>query len=114
MSFIQAFSGLQFSRTQTLRDIAATASAKYLLFYTGVHQLEMGMFACERITGIADDTGADMLYADHYRLVNDAEGRPVRKKHPLIDCQKGALRNDFDFGNVLVFRAESFRRLSRT
>ena len=110
MSFIQSFSGLQFSRTQTLRDIAASASAKYLLLYTGVHHLEMGMFACERITSIADDTGADMLYADHYRLVNDAEGRPVRRKHPLIDCQKGALRNDFDFGNVLVFRAESFRK----
>jgi hypothetical protein len=70
----------------------------------------MGMFACERITGIADDTGADMLYADHYRLVNDADGIQVRKKHPLIDCQKGALRNDFDFGTVVVFRTESFRQ----
>ena len=110
MSFIQSFSGLQFSRTQTLRDIAATASAKYLLLYTGAHQLEMGMFACERITGIADDTGADMLYADHYRLINAPDGSQVRKRHPLIDCQKGALRNDFDFGSVLFFRTGSFRR----
>ena len=81
-----------------------------MLLYTGTHHLEMGMFACERITGIADDTGADMLYADHYRLVNDADGIQVRKKHPLIDCQKGALRNDFDFGTVVVFRTESFRQ----
>ena len=110
MSFIQSFSGLQFSKTQTLRDIAATASAKYLLLYTGAHQLEMGMFACERITGIADDTGADMLYADHYKLVNAPDGSQIRRRHPLIDCQKGALRNDFDFGSVLVFRTGSFRR----
>ena len=110
MSIIGSFSGLSFGKTQTLREIAASANSKYILFYTGNHRLEMGMFACERIVGIADDTRADMLYADHYRLVMDSEGNEVRRRHPLIDCQKGALRNDFDFGNVLVFRTESFKR----
>ena len=69
----------------------------------------MGMFALDRILSIAEDTKADMLYADHYQLVAGENG-PVRKKHPLIECQKGALRDDFDFGSVLVFRASSFRR----
>ena len=108
MALIESFSGLPIGRTQTLREIASKATGKYLLLYTGNHHLEMGMFACERIVGIAEDMCADMLYADHYRLVSDAEGKDVRKKHPLIDCQKGALRNDFDFGNVLVFRTTSF------
>ena len=110
MSIIGSFSGLSFGKTQTLREIAASANSKYILFYTGNHRLEMGMFACERIVGIADDTRADMLYADHYRLVMDSEGNEIRRRHPLIDCQKGALRNDFDFGNVLVFRTESFKK----
>ena len=110
MSIIGSFSGLSFGKTQTLREIAASANSKYILFYTGNHRLEMGMFACERIVGIADDTRADMLYADHYRLVMDSEGNEVRRRHPLIDCQKGALRNDFDFGNVLVFRTDSFKK----
>ena len=110
MSVIESFSGLQFGRTQTLRDIAAAASEEFILLYTGFHHLEMGMFACERIVGIAADTCADMLYADHYRLVPGQDGSPVRRKHPLIDCQRGALRNDFDFGNVLVFRTASFRK----
>ena len=69
----------------------------------------MGMFALDRILSIAEDTKADMLYADHYQLVAGENG-PVRKKHPLIECQMGALRDDFDFGSVLVFRASSFRR----
>ena len=107
---IESFSGLPFSRTQTLREVAASASGKYLLLYTNSHHLEMGMLACERIAGIADDTGADMLYADHYRIVSGPDGSPVRRRHPLIDCQKGALRNDFDFGSVLVFRTSSFRK----
>ena len=107
---MESFSGLPFGRTQTLREIASSASEKYILLYTGSNHLEMGMFALERIAAIADDTGADMLYADHYRLVSDADGSQIRKRHPLIDCQKGALRNDFDFGTVLVFRTDSFRK----
>ena len=107
---IDTFSGLPFGRTQTLREVAASAAGEYLLLYTGNNHLEMGMFACERMISIAEDTGADMLYADHYRLINAPDGSQVRKRHPLIDCQKGALRNDFDFGSVLVFRTVSFRR----
>ena len=105
---MEHFSGLSFCRTQTLRDIASSASGEYILLYTGAHHLEMGMHAFERIESVADDTCADMLYADHYRLVSGPEGTQVRRKHPLIDCQKGALRNDFDFGTVLVFRTSSF------
>ena len=107
---IDTFSGLPFGRTQTLREVAASAAGEFLLLYTGNNHLEMGMFACERMIAIAEDTGADMLYADHYRLVNAPDGSQIRKRHPLIDCQKGALRNDFDFGSVLFFRTGSFRR----
>ena len=107
---IDTFSGLPFGRTQTLREVAASDAGEYLLLYTGNNHLEMGMFACERMIAIAEDTGADMLYADHYRLVNAPDGSQIRKRHPLIECQKGALRNDFDFGSVLVFRTVSFRR----
>jgi hypothetical protein len=49
-----------------------------------------------------------MLYADHYELIDGQ-----RRKHPLIECQAGALRDDFDFGSVLVFRTSSFRRAVR-
>ena len=103
-------SGVSLGETQTLRDLAGAVSGKFVLIYTKNHPLEMGMFALDRILSIAEDTGADMLYADHYELVEDAEGNVVRRKHPLIDCQKGALRDDFDFGSVLVFRTSSFRR----
>ena len=73
----------------------------------------MGMFALDRILAIAEDTGADMLYADHYKQVTANDGTPRRNRHPLIACQKGALRDDFDFGSVLVFRSSSFKRAVR-
>ncbi len=97
--------GASLRETETLREIAGAVSGKYLLIYTKDHPLEMGMYALDRIVSVAEDTGADMLYADHYRIVDGQ-----RRRHPLIDCQKGALRDDFDFGSVLVLRSSSFRK----
>lgn len=107
---VTILSGVSLRATGTLRSIAEAVSEKYLLLYTKDQPLDMGMFALDRILAIAEDTKADMLYADHYQLVNTEDSGPVRKKHPLIDCQKGALRDDFDFGSILVFRSSSFRR----
>ena len=110
---VTILSGVSLRSTETLRSIAEAVSEKFILIYTKDMPLEMGMFALDRIVAIAEDTGADMLYADHYKLVAGEEGQPLRKKHPLIECQKGALRDDFDFGSVLVFRSTSFKRAVR-
>ena len=107
---VTILSGVSLRATGTLRSIAEAVSEKFLLLYTKDQPLDMGMFALDRILAIAEDTKADMLYADHYQLVNTEDSGPVRKKHPLIDCQKGALRDDFDFGSILVFRSSAFRR----
>jgi hypothetical protein len=112
-SGVTVLQGVSLRETETLRSLADAISEKFILIYTKDSPLEMGMFALDRMISIAEDTGADMLYADHYELVTDADGRQCRRKHPLIDCQKGALRDDFDFGSVLVFRTTSFRRAVR-
>ena len=106
-------SGVSLRETQTLRELADAISEKFILLYTKDHPLEMGMFALDRILAVAEDTGADMIYADHYKIVKNQDGNETRRKHPLIECQKGALRDDFDFGSVLVFRTTSFRRAVR-
>lgn len=105
---VTILTGVSLRSTQTLRSIAEAVSEKYMLIYTKDMPLEMGMFALDRILCIAEDTNADMLYADHYKMVDGQ-----RKKHPLIVCQKGALRDDFDFGSVLVFKSSSFKRAVR-
>ena len=107
---VTILTGVSLRSTETLRSIAEAVSEKYMLIYTKDMPLEMGMFALDRILNVAEDTGADMLYADHYQMVEGGQ----RKKHPLIACQKGALRDDFDFGSVFVFRSSSFKRAVRT
>ena len=105
--------GVSLRETETLRNIAEGLSCRYVLIYTKDKPLEMGLFALDRMIAVAEDTRADMVYADHYELVRDEHGNEVRRKHPVIDCQKGALRDDFDFGSVLMFRTSSFRKAVR-
>ena len=106
--------GVSLRETETLRNIAEGLSCKYVLIYTKDKPLEMGMLALDRMIAVAEDTRADMVYADHYELLRDEHGNEVRRKHPVIDCQKGALRDDFDFGSVLMFRTSSFRKAVRS
>ena len=47
----------------------------------------------------------DLVYADHYSIES---GKVV--KAPCIDCQKGAIRNDFDFGSLLLYRTDSVQK----
>lgn len=50
-----------------------------------------------RLLQVAEDTQAAMVYSDHYRMV---EGNLCL--HPVIDYQAGSLRDDFDFGSVML------------
>ena len=112
-SGVTILSGVSLRQTETLRSIADALSHKYLLIYTKDLPLEMGMYAIDRMLSIAEDTNADMVYADHRKCVIAADGTRTVSPHPLIDCQKGALRDDFDFGSVLMFRGTSFRKAVR-
>lgn len=110
LAFYKAADGFAFNRTETLEQIASGTSAEFILLYTKPSEVKVGRFAIDRMLAVAADTGADMVYADHYDAVdsvNDDLSRLV--KHPLIDCQKGALRDDFDFGGLLLFRTSSFK-----
>ena len=100
-------------KSETIRRIAAESNADYALVYTKTTTLELGYMALERLLQIAQDTNAGLVYADHYQVKG---GELV--KAPVIDYQKGSLRDDFDFGSVLFFDAaalkESVQRMTET
>ena len=88
----------------TIRKIAGYAAAEYTLVYTKYTTLQLGMFALERMIHIAEDSKAGMVYADHYQVV---EGKQTNA--PVIDYQLGSLRDDFDFGSLLLFSTDAFK-----
>lgn len=100
-------------KSETIRRIAAESTADYALVYTKTTTLELGYMALERLLQIVQDTNAGLVYADHYQVKG---GELV--KAPVIDYQKGSLRDDFDFGSVLFFDAaalkESVQRMTES
>ena len=100
-------------KSETIRRIAAESKADYALVYTKTTTLELGYMALDRFLQIAQDTNAGLVYADHYQVKG---GELV--KAPVIDYQKGSLRDDFDFGSVLFFDAaalkESVQRMTES
>lgn len=97
-------------RTSDLRKAAADLADDYIVINTKPYPCDFGYLALERFAEVAEYTMADMLYSDYYELVTTTDGNGERRRHPVIECQKGALRDDFDFGPVQVYRADSFRK----
>lgn len=93
------------SSSSTVAKIAERSSAGYTLIYTKYTTLEPGYFALERMVRLGDDTQAGMLYADHFQIINGQ-----RRKMPLIECQEGALRDDFNFGSVLLYNTSILKK----
>ncbi len=89
----------------TLRQIADDCRTPYLAIYDKTAPLDVYPHALHRMMQIAIDSSAGMVYADHYKLCNGK-----MQKHPVIDYQKGSLRNDFDFGSLVVYHADTLRR----
>ena len=94
--------------TSTIRQIAEKSTADYSLIYQKSTVLKLGYFALERMVKIAGDTGAGMVYADYYAIANGE-----KKNHPVIDYQEGSLRDDFNFGSLLVYNAQALREAAR-
>lgn len=99
---------LQASATEsaTWKSIAAKATAPYTLVYLNRQYIQLGYLALERMVTVAEMTGAGMVYADHYKLT--ADGR--RLEAPTIDYQQGSLRDDFNFGSVVLLRTSALRQ----
>lgn len=90
--------------TATIKKIAEKANTDYTLIYTKPADLRMGMFALDRMIQIAKDSGAGLVYADHYQMANGE-----KKNSPVISYQKGSLRDDFNFGSVLIYKSENLK-----
>ena len=88
----------------TLRHIAEVATAEFVLISQKTTPVVLGQRALERMLRTAVETNAVMIYADHFDQKVAEDGSRVVEKHPLIDCQEGALRDDFDFGQLLLIR----------
>ncbi len=85
--------------TAGLRSAVEGLSSPYTLLCVKPTHIRLVDHSLARMVQIADDTSAAMVYADHFYM-HGGEVSPA----PVIDFQEGALRDDFDFGALLLVR----------
>ena len=94
--------------TKAIKEIAAKTSAPYTMICLKP-EIEWVYLGQERMIQVLEMTGATMVYADHFAKI----GERVTEA-PVIDYQIGALRDDFDFGAVLLWDTKKLKEIVAT
>jgi hypothetical protein len=91
--------------SETLRLILDGIQTDFLLLLSGDQQISIEPKALGKILAKAESAKAGLVYSDFY------EGNEHRKAlHPLNDYQLGSVRDDFDFGAVILHSADTIRK----
>ena len=83
--------------------ISTDCDTPYFILYNKYTPLDINNHAFERMIQVAEDSNAGMVYADRYEL---RDGNRIA--HPVIDYQVGSIRDDFDFGSMVLYRTDAF------
>jgi len=93
------------SSHETLHLILDGIQTKYLLLLPETKQISIDPKALDRFLEEAEATKACLVYSDFYD-----ESKSEKTFHPLNDYQLGSVRDDFDFGSVILFSVSAVRK----
>lgn len=99
----------EINSTKGIRNILQQADTDFILIYTKPYPINLGYKAIERMADYLMADNAGMAYADHYIMKED-----TRLPHPVIDYQKGSVRDDFDFGSLIMFKTDVFKKAAES
>lgn len=97
--------GYDFGTMAAWKEIAERATADYVAIFASPYSLAPGYNCLPRMARIAADSGAAMVYSDYRVTTLSGETKQV----PTIDCFKGSLRDDFDFGPLVMIDTRRLR-----
>ena len=88
--------------TAKIKEIAAQANGEWCLVLLR-EEIKWVLYGLERMIQVGEDTKAVMVYSDHFNP----------EPAPVIDWQIGALRDDFDFGSVILVRVSALKQVAK-
>ena len=95
--------------TEALQSIASRCTTEYVLLYTHNGNLNIAYRAVERMLRTAIESSADWVYS-HRHVVKQGNTLAV----PTNEYQEGSVRDDFDFGPLVLIRTEALREFLAT
>jgi hypothetical protein len=87
--------------SESLLELAAAATSDILFIGDSRVNIEPGERMFERMTQVMHETGAGWVYSDSVG-------------HSRIECQRGAIRDNFDLGAVIAVRVKAISDLMET
>jgi hypothetical protein len=101
---IQLIGPVDIHSSSTFRDRIHEIESEFFFLLLTPNVPLLGEYACERMVQVAKDSGAAMVYS-HYQEIK----KGLRSNHPVNDYQSGSVRDDFDFGPLVLLRTEAVR-----
>lgn len=95
--------------TSAIRDIASRANTPYTMICLKP-DIEWIYLGQERMIQVLQMTGATMVYSDHFNK-SLVDGQWSIGEAPVIDYQEGALRDDFEFGAVMLWDTAKLKKI---
>ena len=93
---------IKFTTVNALREeIFRTPLEQFVLLQIGDRDVRLDPHAVHRLTEVASDIDATITYSYYRDRLPDGTTR----LHPVIDYQPGSIRDDFDFGPVVLLNA---------
>ncbi len=102
----QLFVGKPVSSSHTLERILSGIQTKYLFLFSNDSPFSVAPHCLERLIQRAESAKVGMLYSDFYD--EDETGKTL---HPLNDYQLGSVREDFDFGAMVLYSIRAIRKI---
>ncbi len=91
--------------SDTFNKIYTNTKTAYALLLLQDTLIEPGQFSVERFLQVADSTGAGLTYSDYFAKKED-----TRTPSPVVDYQIGSVRDDFNFGPVVLLRKDALEK----
>lgn len=85
----------KYGRTSEVRKILGRCNSDCILIVTG--DIQDGSISAGELTDAMRESNAGIVYSDLWRIT---DGKT--EMYPLCDWQKGSLRDDFDFGEMML------------
>ncbi|HET9569952.1 MAG TPA: glycosyltransferase family A protein [Bacteroidales bacterium] len=94
--------GLNLFSTKDLKKVLKAVKEDFFVLFLKPELPSLGEHALERLVQVAEDSGAGIVYSNYQEIIGG-----VRKNHPVNDYQIGSIRDDFDFGPLLLIRTSA-------
>jgi len=94
--------------SSTFHKAAAMLESSYGLLCRANSSIIFGYQAIKRMCSVIDRVDCAVVYTDRYEVRN---GETIQ--HPTMDFYYGCVRDDFDFGSIMLFSSETLKKYSQ-